>query len=88
MTNARLIVTSSYNVVGTLSKLCSSQVWFRKGLSRAKLNGQENAETGSRWVEMVGKFSLIAVGLNDQVSVYKDVWCDKIIFSMPRTSMG
>ena len=42
------------------------QVWFRKGLSRA--NGRENAVTGSKWVEMVGKFSLITVGLNDQVS--------------------
>ena len=46
--------------------LISVQVWFRKGLSRA--NGQENAVTGSKWVEMVGKFSLITVGLNDQVS--------------------
>lgn len=36
-------------------------------MSRA--NDQEKAVTGSRWVEMVGKFSLITVGLNDQVSV-------------------
>ncbi len=55
-------------VVGILCIVSSSQVWFRKGLSRAKLNGEENVVTGSRWVEMVGKFSLIAVGLNDQVS--------------------
>ena len=44
------------------------QVWFRKGLSRT--NGvQENTVTGTKWVEMVGKFSLLAVGQNDQVSV-------------------
>lgn len=44
----------------------SLQVWFRKGLSKA--NGQENTVTGSRWVQMVGNFSLITVGLNEQVS--------------------
>lgn len=35
----------------------------------SRTGGQENGVTGSRWVEMVGKFSLIAVGLNDQVSL-------------------
>ena len=35
----------------------------------SRTNDQEKAVTGSRWVEMVGKFSLITVGLNDQVSV-------------------
>lgn len=58
-----LQVSAGLNSVWALTK--DGQVWFRKGLSRA--NGQENAVTGSKWVEMVGKFSLITVGLNDQV---------------------
>ena len=28
---------------------------------------KENSVTGIKWVEMVGKFSLLSVGLNDQV---------------------
>lgn len=58
-----LQVSAGMNSAWALTK--DGQVWFRKGLSRT--NGQENAVTGSRWVEMVGKFSLITVGLNDQV---------------------
>lgn len=61
-------------LVGILGILSTSQVWFRKGLSRAKLNGEENVVTGSRWVEMVGKFSLIAVALNDQVSLCMKIY--------------
>ncbi|KAK2565445.1 Tectonin beta-propeller repeat-containing protein 1 [Acropora cervicornis] len=42
------------------------KVWFRKGVSRTN-DQKENSVTGIKWVEMVGKFSLLSVGLNDQV---------------------
>ena len=65
-----IICNLSFNVVTLIysvqSCLCfASQVWFRKGLSRA--SDEETAVIGSRWVQMVGNFSLITIGLNDQV---------------------
>lgn len=58
-----LQVSAGLSCLWALTK--DGQVWFRKGLSRA--SDSETTVTGSRWVQMVGKFSLITVGLNDQV---------------------
>ncbi|XP_074638903.1 tectonin beta-propeller repeat-containing protein 1-like isoform X3 [Acropora palmata] len=59
-----LQVSAGLNSVWALTK--DGQVWFRKGVSRTN-DQKENSVTGIKWVEMVGKFSLLSVGLNDQV---------------------
>ena len=41
------------------------QVWFRKGT--AALSNTATDVTGTGWIQMVGKFSLLSVGPNDQV---------------------
>lgn len=77
-----LQVSAGLNSVWALTK--DGQVWFRKGLSRT--NGvQENTVTGTKWVEMVGKFSLLAVGQNDQVFALNSLG-DHIYFRTDVTS--
>ncbi|XP_048575709.1 tectonin beta-propeller repeat-containing protein 1-like isoform X2 [Nematostella vectensis] len=63
--NQLLQVSAGVNSIWGLTK--DGQVWFRKGVNTGSAGSSTKDTTGSSWIQMVGRFLLIAVAPNDQV---------------------